>query len=161
MLMYALFRGFASFMVACIIFCHELLAQADSPSPSSHPTISDTDWLSMNMHLMNFTSGDYDPTSEEIERGLLIKPTSCWGTILREQKSIRVLALGGSNTAGSKSKSDDPIFKWKYPELLDEAFRKLRLPGSYVINEGVGGTIPEYNVGITWKFEHQLPPDEW
>ena len=40
-----------------------------------------------------------DPTDEETERGLVVKPPSWWSSIINKEKELRVVTIGGSNTA--------------------------------------------------------------
>ena len=41
----------------------------------------------------------YHPTAEELSGGVAYKPSEKWGQQMRKEKSIRLLTLGGSNTA--------------------------------------------------------------
>ena len=42
-----------------------------------------------------------DPTDEETERYLVVKPPSWWSSIIINDRELRVVTIGGSNTAGS------------------------------------------------------------
>lgn len=66
------------------------------------------------------------PTIEEIERGLVTTPKKCWGRQLHREQSLRIVAIGGSNTA--------PGSEVKYPERLHELVSKF--PNSYCHNQG-------------------------
>ena len=41
-----------------------------------------------------------DPTDEETERAIVVKPPSWWSSIINKEKELRVVTMGGSNTAG-------------------------------------------------------------
>lgn len=68
----------------------------------------------------------HSPTIEEIERGIVNKPKKCWGRQLQSEQSLRIVAIGGSNTSPSPEK--------KYPERLNELVSKF--PKSYCHNQG-------------------------
>ena len=52
--------------------------------------------LSINIYSYSIS----DPTDEETERAVMVKPFSWWASIILKDKEIRVLTIGGSNTAG-------------------------------------------------------------
>ena len=47
------------------------------------------------------TASISDPTNEETERAVVVKPPSWWSSVINKEKELRVVTIGGSNTAGS------------------------------------------------------------
>ena len=45
-------------------------------------------------------ASDSNPTVEEVERAILVKPFSWWASRIKKEKEIRVVTIGGSNTNG-------------------------------------------------------------
>jgi hypothetical protein len=99
----------------------------------------------------NFTNIDYyQPTAEELERAVAVSPPSYWGKdIFMDQKnaSIRVIAIGGSNTAAGQ-----------YVSFLDKSLRGPFSPDSYVENGGMAGTTPQRR---KFRFETAMPVERW
>jgi hypothetical protein len=92
----------------------------------------------------------YQPTAEELERAVSVSPPSYWGKdIFMDQKnaSIKVLAIGGSNTAADQ-----------YVHFLGVSLRKVFSPDSYVENGGMAGTGP---IRRKFAFETAMPVDRW
>lgn len=73
-----------------------------------------------------------DPTESEMARFVSHPAIESWGEHVREQKSIRVLCLGGSNTYLQHGKH-------KYPEVLNAFIERAAPGGSYALNEGKPG----------------------
>jgi hypothetical protein len=115
-------------------------------------------WIAVSQPDLNrpgrsFSNFDYyQPTQEEIERALVISPPSYWGKDIfwgrkKEKVSLRIFALGGSNTALGE-----------YVSLLKKDIRKLFSSDSYVLNGGVGGSPPHKR---KYGFETSLPVERW
>jgi hypothetical protein len=49
---------------------------------------------SSNSHIPNGLEPEFDPTIEELSRGLVIRPYDSWGYNIRKEKNVRLLALG-------------------------------------------------------------------
>jgi hypothetical protein len=92
----------------------------------------------------------YRPTNDEIERGVVISPPRYWGFEMfrKSTPSVRILALGGSNTASPKG----------YVPFLESLIIELFPDDSYVINAGMAGTPPVKRI---FGFESNLPPEKW
>lgn len=73
-----------------------------------------------------------EPTASEMSRYVSHAPVASWGDTVRQQKSIRVLCLGGSNTYFQSNKH-------KYPEMLNAFLERTAPNGSYAVNEGKPG----------------------
>ena len=71
------------------------------------------------LFLLRHTTGvlNYHPTAEELSRGLAYRPNEKWGWRMRKEKSIRLLTLGGSNTAY--------FYGTTYPEFLIRSIHRL------------------------------------
>ena len=74
-----------------------------------------------------------EPTPSELSHAVMHSAPEDWAETIREQKSIRVLCLGGSNTY--------PQDKPKYPEMLDTLLKEKISHSSYALNEGKPGTV--------------------
>ena len=97
----------------------------------------------------NITS-DYEPDSDELSRGVSLKPTASWGAQLRQENSIRVLCIGGSVTAGREGKYWDKqkgafvnIIGVGFVQFLDAFLKEKVSANSYALNEGRSGRGPE------------------
>ena len=101
-----------------------------------------------------------EPTPEEIAKGFVVKPWASWGQQARQQNSLRILCIGGSNTAHDYKGLG-------YVNLLnsfvksnlsdDEYFREH----SYAWNRGVSGlSILEFT-GRLYNFELNNSFTEW
>lgn len=97
------------------------------------------------------------PTTEEIDRALSLSrltPTS-WAENIVQTKSIRILLLGGSNTAN-----------YKYGQLLETKllvnnalpYPWLNSNTSYILNGGISGHGPTIT---KLSFESELSPSQW
>lgn len=95
---------------------------------------------------MQISLEDLSPTNEEISRALVVEPPLSWIRAIKSQKSIRLLALGGSNT-------------WNPNNYLPKFERGLKVlqNDSLVINGALSGTA------ITLQsFDFELGPlDLW
>ena len=87
----------------------------------------------------------------ELSAFQLVSPPSHWGARMRREKTLHILALGGSN-----SKGED-----RWPEILAEALR-VSFPNtsSFVMNQAIPGYGISQSVGRTYPFEHE-PPHLW
>jgi len=98
-------------------------------------------------------ANDFHPTRDEISRGFVHPAPPHWGVRIRKEKSFRILALGGSNTAVGDygqyyvDKLRNLVLKCKFIDSKD----------SYVMNEGIGGTGPTRK---RYPFEDD-PPNRW
>ena len=95
------------------------------------------------------------PTTDEISRGVAFKPPASWGINLRNQKNIRLLTLGGSNTAGNIFRESQGFVPY-----LNEYLKANVSEKSYIINEGRSGCTPDCFTGKEFDFE-ALPFKEW
>lgn len=102
-----------------------------------------------------------DPTSEEINKGFVLQPWAAWGQQARQQNSLRILCIGGSNTANKYSGG------LGYVDLLDTFVRtnlttdEYFKSHSYAWNRGVSGmTFVEY-IGRLYNFELNTNTTEW
>ena len=91
------------------------------------------------LFLLRHTTGvlNYHPTAEELSRGLAYRPNEKWGWQMRKEKSIRLLTLGGSNTAY--------FYGTTYPAFLIESIHRLYNATELHVsirNEGIAGTGP-------------------
>lgn len=94
----------------------------------------------------------FDPTLEELSRSATLKVLPHWGVNLRKERSLRLLALGGSNTANND---------YFYVKLLKDQLEKHASvfgKNAYIINGGVSGRGP---VTQTFAFETTLPLSDW
>jgi hypothetical protein len=93
------------------------------------------------------------PLEEEIERASIFKPTRQWVEHFANQPSLRILALGGSNTA-----------HFNYVRLIEKMIKSTEFSTrfnpekSYIINAGIGATGPTIS---RYEFEKRLPFSEW
>ena len=81
---------------------------------------------------------DFHPTADEISRGVVLRAPSQWGIQIRKEKNLRILALGGSNTAVG-------AYGQYYVDRLREKILHcdiLNAEQSYVMNEGMSGVGP-------------------
>lgn len=101
----------------------------------------------------------YQPTADEIELGVAVQTLRCYGQLVQESKSLRILALGGSNTARIKEQGG-----WGH--VLDDVLRAAALPVVSTIEVfvgGIGGCDPSCFYGehtVTFPFEPK-PIDQW
>ena len=96
------------------------------------------------------------PTEEDIDMGLLLNAPDWWGNRVRKDKSLRILLLGGTNTA----KTDG------YASYLSREVAKRASDGkisakSYVINEGVLDGGPQASLHKKFAFEDKYPVKDW
>eukprot|EP01041_Mallomonas_annulata_P006126 gene6126-12404_t len=105
------------------------------------------------------TNGDYpayptghisEPSDEEISNAVIVRPTKAWGYFMRQEKTIRLLLIGGSNTE-----------EGAYVDLLKQYILQNISSTSTVINMGVGGTGPEFRIGMPVFGVEHLPPRKW
>lgn len=99
-----------------------------------------------------------DPTSEEIIRGVEVLADQYWGHQARVQNSLRILCIGGSNTANCKGTGG-------YVDLLRDGVMTLKSDGvfrnqSYVLNNGESGFGPVLFLGKKYAFE-EWNTDRW
>ncbi len=91
--------------------------------------------------LMRNTQAQIDPlflpTSKEQKKAVANQPDSVWGHQARTEKSLRILAIGGSNTARLDG----------YVKMLDVFVRQTFPLSSCVLNRGVSGMGADYFVG--------------
>ncbi len=88
----------------------------------------------------NFT----EPTDEETKRGFSNIPYESWGQQLREENSIRILCIGGSNTAGV-----GPItYMYLFSDFLRDKYNNFGSNTSYVIQRAYPGLTPEKATGM-------------
>lgn len=87
----------------------------------------------------------------ELSSHLLVPPRSNWGSRMRKEKTLHILALGGSNSNGED----------RWPEIFADAL-KLEFPNisSLVINQAIPGLGISHTIGRTYPFEHE-PPHLW
>jgi hypothetical protein len=85
---------------------------------------------------------DFAPTDMERTRGIPVQPSDLWGEQLRQDGSIRLLALGGSNT---------------WMGFITTHFQKYLVNNvsntSFVLNHGSSGARPDQFIGIRYDFE--------
>lgn len=102
-------------------------------------------------HALN-PSNDFHPTQDEISRGFVHAAPIAWGVRVRLENSLRLMTLGGSNTAvGSNGqyyvdRLRDVIVRWSKQGLIGV--------DSYVMNEGIVGTGPTRK---QYFFDRELP----
>ena len=82
------------------------------------------------------------PTPVEASRGLVIRPPHFWGDQMEREHQIRVLAIGGSNTA-----------RGEYTTELQKYLKGNVSGSSYVINAGKGGSGPLSFFSEKYEFE--------
>src|SRR5687767_14592889 len=88
----------------------------------------------------------FDPTLEEIERGVNIRPIATFGKQIRATKTIRLLVLGGSvsyRNPGGRG----------YVALLDAYLKRNVSAGSYAVNGAESGQGPEHFIGKKFDCE--------
>ena len=95
------------------------------------------------------------PTADETSRAVAFKPPASWGIHLREQKNIRLLTLGGSNTAGNLFGQSAGFVPY-----LTEYLKTNVSEHSYIINEGRSGCTPDCFYGKVFDFE-SMPVKRW
>ena len=96
--------------------------------------------------------GKFDPTPDEISRGLVLKPKGTWGQQARKQNSLRLLCIGGSNTEKDNFNAGYVSLLHKYIQnniTEDSSFTT----SSYALNRGVSGMMPIYFTGKKFDFE--------
>jgi hypothetical protein len=49
---------------------------------------------SIRSQILNGLEPEFDPSIEELSRGLAVKPYGSWGYNIRKEKNVRLLALG-------------------------------------------------------------------
>ena len=88
----------------------------------------------------------FDPTASESSLYLAINPKPSWGNQMRQQKSIRILLLGGSNSIGCCC-SSTPFSKVVDSNISHE------YSNSYLLNGAISGSRPYMFIGQTYEFE--------
>ena len=97
------------------------------------------------------TEENWKITTDEISRGVAMHPSSSWGNRMRDESSIRILAIGGSNTYGTG-----------YVEDLERYLQNNVSKNSSCLNVGKSGTPPEAFIGVKFKFEdYYNQQDQW
>ena len=86
-----------------------------------------------------------DPTPDEIQRGFSRPGWACWGQQMRKEGSIRLLMIGGSQTAYGNEADLSP--------MIHDHLKETYGPGSYALNRGRGSTAPRAFVGARYDFE--------
>ena len=92
-------------------------------------------------------------TERNIERGLVLRPDMDWIAPIARQGGLRVLMLGGSNTASKSGYA--AVFMLNFRDVFDDDAGKNQ---SYCINGGISGHPPQM---LHFEFEDNLPPDQW
>jgi hypothetical protein len=91
----------------------------------------------------------FAPTEDEKSRGIAVPPAALWGEQLRQDGSIRMLAIGGSNTWMGKITSHFNHY------LVNSVSNN-----SFVLNRGASGARPDYFIGKQYDFEDKST-DSW
>ena len=107
------------------------------------------------LSLAQVISLDIHPSIDEISRAVALKPPASWGKNLRRKKNIRLLTLGGSNTAGNIFGRFEGFVPY-----LTEYLKANVSKNSHIINEGRSGCSPDCFIGKQFDFE-SLPVKEW
>lgn len=94
----------------------------------------------------------YEPTPEELSRGVAFAPPSYWGVLLRKKKSLRIAFIGGSQTA----------YSWSYTYIFKSSMEKISNEMNWtfaVYNEGQVGHAPEARSFNFFKLNQSLWPN--
>lgn len=103
-------------------------------------------------------SSHSDPTAEEVLQAYEVKPSPEWLMLARQQNSLRVLCIGGSNTAHGDGNDDS------YVEVLGRHLKNGSIvtneyfnTNSFALNRGSSG----FGIGsfIGMKFDFELSDD--
>ena len=102
-------------------------------------------------HIERVAPGNWSfPTPDELARAVVVRPFPSWGKPMRQEKQIRILAIGGSNTAYGV-----------FTAALETYLKTYISESSYVLNAGRGGVEPNHFFGKKYEFEawpiHQWP----
>jgi len=107
---------------------------------------------------LSIVSSEYfDPSFAERDRFVALHPPTEWGKQIRLQNSIRILFIGGSNSAGAGCMEKDSSF-------VDLLQKRLENMGnrSYVINVSIGGLDISHFIGESYVFEiESWANDKW
>lgn len=103
----------------------------------------------------NLSDLDFDtPSEDEIKRGIVINAPGHWGQFIRETRSLKILLLGGSNTANGI------YYDIMSNEIEGRIKNKYINKDSYIINNGISGH--DYVDNFHRKFDFELKPiREW
>ena len=91
---------------------------------------------------------EYDPTAFESNLYLAINPKPSWGNLMRKEKSIRILLIGGSNSNGCCCMHHK---KMPFSKIVDSNISEYS--GSYLLNRAISGSRPYMFIGQTYDFE--------
>lgn len=94
-----------------------------------------------------------DPTPDEIKKGFEVLPSKEWGAQARLQNSMRILCIGGSNTANSELNAG-------YVDLLHRDLKNGNIKSdplfqnrSWALNNALSGMGPSAFIGRKYGFE--------
>ena len=117
---------------------------------------------------MDHCATDEQPLDDEWARGaILVHPPFSYGTQLRQERSIRLVAFGGSNTAqtaglvctdGTHERLN--VLDAGYVFFLDQFLKNNVSSDSYALNEGRSGRGARDFVGNSFAFEG-FPLEQW
>lgn len=111
------------------------------------------DLLAFLLLVVAVSSYKYDPTEEEIEQAIAFqKPRSGWGYQARQEREVRLLCIGGSNT-------DHGYYTKPLSAYLTNSSAHSSWNGS-LEQQSQAGTGPDYFVGLKYGFEHR-PTNTW
>jgi hypothetical protein len=88
----------------------------------------------------------FTPTAQEIKRAFSLVPYDSWGQQARQENSVRIVCIGGSNTV----MDNDP--RTNFTSYVFELHKFVKLQNyshsSYVIQRGQSGMSPDHFIGI-------------
>lgn len=99
-------------------------------------------------------TSEFHPTKAELRRAVLVSPSKSWGQLAREQNSLRVLCLGGSNTVYGAAKDDYVSILNMFIKTNITRYRSFR-NSSWALSEGISGQGPQSFIGKKYPFESQ------
>ena len=95
----------------------------------------------------------FGPTTEEIARALLFQtPSLGWGYQARQERDLRVIIIGGSNSGG-----------FCYSNYMADVFRNSTWHPTFsatVLINAISGCIPQQYIGMKYDFEDN-PVSQW
>lgn len=115
------------------------------------------EWRDLPMASNRLAEDYYQPTPEELHRSLVTAPAESWGQRILEEKSLRILTLGGSNTADPDNYVDNLRLRL-VNESLNPFAHLVNVSDCYIVNGGIPGWGPTVT---KLPFETNLPPSKW
>lgn len=103
----------------------------------------------------------YPPTAEEIQSGF-VEPAFCsWGENIRNERALRWLVLGGSNSFPNKLQQPDRVYHRSAFHKIMELYPYLNTSASYLLDKSMSGSAMAVVLTKLYDFEMSNDEHDW